>query len=228
MLMSTTSGYLAAISCPPMPKAPTLSVRGIRLIQEGSRFGKHIAFIPSTAKVGTPRVASLADGNQVAPWTIEVAKICNAIFEDLSKAGHDVRTIEDGETQFAPPSGAMPEHWKKPIRTIASMVATLRNAELFKDGSVLLPDGNYCYIDTCFRDAMEDDRNFGAVRKVVRHARVPYGPVPVIFDLFKEKTAVHPIRPTRLRYFVQFGHQVFPPDVHESTRAENSRSQDER
>ena len=119
-------------------------------------------------------------------------KVRNATFEDLSEAGHDVRVIEDGETQFVPPSGAMPERWKKPIRSIIPRVATLRNAELFKDGSVLLPDGNYCYFDTCFQDVMEDDRNFGAVRKIVRNADDCSGSVPVIFDMFKKKRRTTP------------------------------------
>ena len=110
-------------------------------------------------------------------------KVRNATFDDLSEAGYDVCLIEDGETEFEPPPGEMPERWRKPIRTIVPKVATFRNVQLFKDGSVLLPDGRYCYFDTSFHHPLEDDRNFGALRKVVRRNGAPSGPVSTVFGM---------------------------------------------
>ena len=88
-------------------------------------------------------------------------RVRNATFEDISNAGCDVRVVEDGAKQFLPSPGVTPKHWKRPIEAIVPKVARLRNVELFRDGSIPLPDGRYCYFDTCFLSNLEDDRIFG-------------------------------------------------------------------
>ena len=77
----------------------------------------------------------------------------HATFEQLSAAGHDVRFIDDGAEPLDPArtiGGNPPEHWMLPQPVVAPKIATLRDAILFIDGSALLPDGLYCYFDTCF------------------------------------------------------------------------------
>ena len=124
---------------------------------------------------------------KLARERLKLREVRNATFRDLSEAGYDVRTIEDGAKPFLPVAGAMPEHWKRPMETIVPKVARLRNAELFRDGSILLPDGRYCYYDTCFLSHLEDDRNFGALRKVVPRDKALSGLRPVMLDMFRRR-----------------------------------------
>lgn len=138
-------------------------------------------------------------------------RVRNVTFEDLSVAGYNVRAIEDGETVFTPPPGALPEIWNKPIPTIVPKVAILRDVELFRDGSVLLPDGNYCYFDTSFPHPMEDDRNFGAVRKVVGHCDTPYA-APTIIGMFGKKQRASRCCATRAETSANTEIMYFRPD----------------
>lgn len=108
----------------------------------------------------------------------------NATFEDLSEAGYDVRVFEDGAKPFVPAPGEMPERWKRPMETVVPKVARLRNAELFRDCSILLQDGRYCYSDTCFLSHLEDRRNFGALGKIIRRVDALSEPRQVMFDMF--------------------------------------------
>ena len=77
----------------------------------------------------------------------------HATFEQLSSAGYNVQTYDDGTARLEPEKIArkdFPEQWKTPIPVIAPKVATLRDAVLFMDGSALLPDGHFCWFDTHF------------------------------------------------------------------------------
>lgn len=77
----------------------------------------------------------------------------HATFEQLSAAGHDVRTFEDGAVPLGLEESrlhAMPEGWKRSQRVVPPKVATLMDAELLPNGSAFLPDGRYCYFDSTF------------------------------------------------------------------------------
>lgn len=132
-----------------------------------------------------PGVSASRLALKLARERLKLREVRNSTFQDISEAGYDVRTIEDGAKPFVPAPGEMPEHWKRPMETIVPKVARLRNAELFRDGSVLLPDGRYCYYDTCFLSHLEDDRNFGALRKVVPRDKALSGLRPVMLDMFR-------------------------------------------
>ena len=77
----------------------------------------------------------------------------HATFEQLSAAGHDVRTFEDGAVPLDLEESrlhAMPEGWKRSQPVVPPKVATLMDAELLPNGSAFLPDGRYCYYDPTF------------------------------------------------------------------------------
>ena len=88
-----------------------------------------------------PGLSALRLALKLARERLKLRQVRNATFQDLSEAGYDVRIIEDGAKPFVSAPGDMPEHWKRPMETIVPKVAKLWNAELFRDGSVLLPDG---------------------------------------------------------------------------------------
>ena len=134
-----------------------------------------------------PGLLALRLAANLARERLKLREVRNATFKDLSEAGYDVRTIEDGAKPFLPVAGSMPEHWKRPMETIVPKVARVRNAELFRDGSILLPDGRYCYYDTCFLSHLEDDRNFGALRKVIPRDKALSGLRPVMLDMFRRR-----------------------------------------
>ena len=134
-----------------------------------------------------PGLSALRMALKLARERLELREVRNATFQDLSEAGYDVRTIEDGAEPFVPAPGEMPEHWKRPIGTIVPKVARLRNVELFRDGSILLPDGRYCCYDTCFLSHLEDDRYFGALGKVIPGDKIFSGPRPVMLDMFRRR-----------------------------------------
>ena len=93
----------------------------------------------------------------------------HATFEQLSAAGYEVRTIEDGSAPLdlgASGPNDMPDHWKAHQPTIVPKIATLPEAKLFEDGSALLPDRHYCYTDTSF--GREDWRKNHVPRMVFR------------------------------------------------------------
>ena len=77
----------------------------------------------------------------------------HASFYDLSAAGYDVRIIDDRASMPEHEKASLrdlPNHWKRPQTVLKPKVATLRDAMVFRDGSVLLPDGRYCHFDTSF------------------------------------------------------------------------------
>lgn len=75
-------------------------------------------------------------------------------FDQLSSAGYDVQTIDDGAVSLEPEKIArrdLPESWKIPQPVITPKIATLRDATLFGDGSALLADERHlCYFDTAY------------------------------------------------------------------------------
>lgn len=77
----------------------------------------------------------------------------HATFADLSASGYDVQTFEhsvEGTYFEALASCDVPDVWKCPQPVIVPKAAKLRNAVLFNDGAVLLPDGSYCFSDYAF------------------------------------------------------------------------------
>ena len=77
----------------------------------------------------------------------------HATFEQLSAAGYDVRTFEDGAVPLDLEGSRlheMPEGWKRSQPVVPPKVATLADAELLPNGSAFLPDGLYCYFDSTF------------------------------------------------------------------------------
>ena len=81
----------------------------------------------------------------------ELLRVSHSTFEQLSSAGYDVQTYDDGALPFDPKEkihGALPKNWKIPQPTLIPKIAKLRETLLFMDGSALLPDGRYCYSDT--------------------------------------------------------------------------------
>ena len=77
----------------------------------------------------------------------------HSTFEQLSSAGYDIRTFDDGAEPLEPSKVArrdLPEHWKIPQPVIVPKIATLRDTVLFWEGSALLPDGRYCFSDTAY------------------------------------------------------------------------------
>ena len=79
----------------------------------------------------------------------------HATFEELSLAGYDVCTFDDGAVPLnleEVARGNLPKNWKVPQAVTAPKVARLRDTVLFHDGSALLPDGRYCFFDTGFVD----------------------------------------------------------------------------
>lgn len=69
-------------------------------------------------------------------------------FGQLSSAGYDVDTFDDGAAPLEPenvPHGNLPGIWKCRQPVLTPKVATLRNAVLFDDGAVLLHDGRICF-----------------------------------------------------------------------------------
>lgn len=77
----------------------------------------------------------------------------HATFEQLSSAGYDIRTFDDGAAPIEPEKYArqdMPEQWNFAQPAITPKIAALRDAVLFMDGSALLPDGRFCWFDTHF------------------------------------------------------------------------------
>ena len=79
----------------------------------------------------------------------ELRHVRHVTFEQLSTAGDDVRTFDDGAVPLEP--GKVPEWpqpWKFEKRVVMPKVAVLRDVTLFDSGLALLPDGRYCYFDT--------------------------------------------------------------------------------
>lgn len=82
--------------------------------------------------------------------SLELRQVRHVTFEQLSAAGYDIRLIEDGASTLDPTATTrrdLPKSWGEPLRTVTPKVATLRNALLFKDGSALLPDGSFIFLD---------------------------------------------------------------------------------
>ena len=69
-------------------------------------------------------------------------------FGQLSSAGYDVDTFDDGAAPLEPenvPHGNLPGNWKCRQPVLTPKVAILRNAVLFDDGAALLHDGRVCF-----------------------------------------------------------------------------------
>ena len=82
---------------------------------------------------------------------LELRHVRHATFEQLSSAGYDVRTFDDGAMPIEPKEtaqGNLPESWKRQLPVIKPKIATLRDAVLFMDGAALLPDGRFCPYET--------------------------------------------------------------------------------
>ena len=82
-----------------------------------------------------------------------VRHVYHATFEQLSSAGYDVKTFDDGAVPLDPEKSTrrnLPEGWKIPQSVIAPKIATLRDTVLFMDGAALLPGSRFCWFDTHF------------------------------------------------------------------------------
>lgn len=121
---------------------------------------EYLAFVPGSKQV-VARAVTRKNTVTTAPHVAAVVTaaatrrgamrhVRHATLEDLATAGYPVERIEDGAKPLNPVAGQVPDNWTRPQQTIIPQVATLKAATLFQDGSVLLPDGHYCYYDTTF------------------------------------------------------------------------------
>ena len=98
----------------------------------------------------------------------------HATFEELSSAGYDVRTYDDGAVPLEPKKFTrrdLPERWKIPQPSIVPKIATLRDATLLENGSALLPDGRCSFSDTRFAGRnWRRPKKFGAEARFFFHA----------------------------------------------------------
>lgn len=130
---------------------------------------EYLAFVPGSEQVVARAVIRqsavvAASGADVAPPPLATPAVVipssvrpgthqhvrHITLDALSAAGYAVERIEDGATALDPVPGKVPDNWNHPQQVIVPQVATLKNGTLFQDGSVLLPDGHYCYYDATF------------------------------------------------------------------------------
>ena len=75
----------------------------------------------------------------------------HATFGQLSSAGYDVRTYDDGAVPLKPEMDAGLSgfgDFQKPV--VVPQIARLRDVVMFGNSLTLLPDGRYCYFETKF------------------------------------------------------------------------------
>lgn len=80
----------------------------------------------------------------------ELRRVKHATFEQLSSAGYDVQTYDDGAAPLDLEKccrGTPPKNWISPQPVLSPKMAILQDAVLYMDGSALLPDGRYCHSD---------------------------------------------------------------------------------
>ena len=114
---------------------------------------------------GKPHISPLRKTLIYGFARLKLRHVRHATFEQLSSAGHDVQTFDDGAKPLDSeevPHGNLPKSWKCRQPVLTPRVATLRNAVLFSDGIALLRDGRICFSNTIYLD-------------VVRR-RAPHGP----------------------------------------------------
>lgn len=122
------------------------------------RTPEYLAFVPASEQV-VARAIKTKDAPAVAP-TKRAARSSggmihaqHATFAQLASAGHDVTTVDEKAPAFEAAKHTkrpIPQNWKGPQSTIVPQVATVSDAQLFHDGSALLPDGLYAYFDATF------------------------------------------------------------------------------
>lgn len=86
--------------------------------------------------------------------SLTLSHVRHVTFDEMEETGLDVRRFEDGAEPLdlsdkkAFPN--IPENWRKPQDLLPTRAAWIRNAELFSDGSVLMPGRLYNYYDGAF------------------------------------------------------------------------------
>ena len=146
---------------------------------------------------------------------LKLRHVHHVTFEQLSLAGYDIQTFDDGASPLEPEKDALrelPGHWKIPQTVIAPKIAKLRDAVLFGDGSALLPDDNYCFFDMVFASNAE--------RRVPREFSVPL-PIHLHTDPVTGSALIRRHMPSismpgryfsvlrkRYRYFAHFVHDI--------------------
>lgn len=91
-----------------------------------------------------------------SPRDFRVAR--HVTFEELSSAGYDIKTFDDGAMPLELEKlirRDLPESWKIPHPVIVPGIAVMQDAVLFENGLALLSNWrNYCFSDTCFGHRM--------------------------------------------------------------------------
>jgi capsular polysaccharide biosynthesis protein len=134
----------------------------LEFCEDTGRTPEYLAFVPASEQVvaralkqkdtltsitATPKPAA------TRPATGALTHVQHATFAQLASAGYDVTTVDEDAPDFKATNHTkrpLPQNWKNPQATITPKVATLAQAKLFHDGSVLLPDGLYSYYDATF------------------------------------------------------------------------------
>jgi capsular polysaccharide biosynthesis protein len=110
---------------------------------------------------------------QPSQSTHSLTHVQHATFAQLANAGHKITAINEKTAAFEAAHNTtrpLPQNWKGPQQTIIPQVATLAQAKLFHDGSVLLPDGLYAYHDATFNiEPWRSRHNRSVMRYIDEH-----------------------------------------------------------